>query len=113
MTHHYATLGVHRGHTDEEIKQAYMQLARQLHPDRTGNDPRKSAQMANVNVAYNVLKNPKARKAYNVELSCFGSACPSCSGHGFTVRQRGFTAKEKTACGVCAGGGVLGFKGRC
>lgn len=112
MTSHYETLGVHRGSTDAEIKQAYMLLARAIHPDRTNNDPVKSAQMAQVNAARDVLRDAKKRKAYNAELSCFGNACPACEGRGYTVRQRGFSSKEKTGCVGCVGCGAVGYKGR-
>ena len=36
MSDHYEVLGVSRNSTDDEIKRAYRQLARQHHPDVNG-----------------------------------------------------------------------------
>jgi curved DNA-binding protein CbpA len=52
-------LGVHRGATPAEIKAAWRRLARQNHPDLTGDDPAASRlatrRMAEINDAYEVL----------------------------------------------------------
>ena len=61
MTDHYATLGVERDASAEDIRRAYRRLARDLHPD-TGGD---GARMSELNHAYDVLRDPDARAAYD------------------------------------------------
>ena len=60
-------LGVERGATPDEIKVAWRGLARQHHPDLTGDDPelsqRATRQMAEINAAYAALtRGPKAQR---------------------------------------------------
>lgn len=61
---HYATLGLHRRCTDEQIRTAYRLLAKQHHPDVNGT----AAQMHALNAAYETLSDPKRRKEYDREL---------------------------------------------
>lgn len=63
---HYQTLGVDRRASDKEIKAAYRRLARQLHPDVTGDDPRATARFKEVSEAYECLSDPKKRKTYDL-----------------------------------------------
>lgn len=58
---YYSTLGVDKGATQEDIKQAYKKLAKQYHPDH-GGDTDKFAQ---INEAYETLKDPAKRSQYN------------------------------------------------
>ena len=60
----YATLGLQKTATAAEIQEAYRELAKALHPDR---NPRGSALMAEVNAAYQVLKDPAKRRRYDLE----------------------------------------------
>ncbi len=65
---YYITLGVDPGAPDREIKRAYYRLARELHPDRakTPEEGRESAEkLAVISKAYNTLKDPKKRAAYD------------------------------------------------
>jgi len=49
----------------DEIKSAYRKLARQLHPDRTNGDPKKTERFKLVNDAYAILGDKKKRDEYD------------------------------------------------
>ena len=70
MATHYDTLGVTPKSTTQEIRKAYLRRARALHPDRqlgrTPTEARTSEQaMQQVNVAWNVLSDPKKKSEYD------------------------------------------------
>ncbi len=79
MTDYYAILGVPRNATDMEIRNAYLQLARDTHPDRV-RDPeaRKKAEDAfkNVTAAYDTLSKDRSRREYSAKLPKNGSYPP-------------------------------------
>src|SRR4030042_5510760 len=62
---YYQTLGIKRGATEKEIKQAYRRLARQYHPDLNPNNKSAEAKFKEINAAYEVLSNPEKRKKYD------------------------------------------------
>jgi tetratricopeptide (TPR) repeat protein len=71
MTDYYAILGVSRNATQSEIRDAYLKLARDTHPDRV-KDPveRKRAEdvFKNVTAAYDTLSRDKSRRDYTSKL---------------------------------------------
>ena len=60
----YEVLGVSRGASEDEIKQAYRRLAKQYHPDLHPGDAACAKKMNEINEAYDLLKNPQAYQAY-------------------------------------------------
>lgn len=61
---YYASLGVARDATAEDIKKAYRKLARKYHPD-VSKEADAEARMKEVNEAYAVLSDPEKRAAYD------------------------------------------------
>ena len=60
----YKVLGISPDASDEEIKRAYRQLAKQYHPDRNPGDTEAAKKMQQINAAYEQIKNPeKAQQA--------------------------------------------------
>lgn len=61
---YYATLGVEPTAGDAEIKTAYRRLARKYHPD-VSKEPGAEEKFKAVNEAYEALRDPQKRKAYD------------------------------------------------
>jgi curved DNA-binding protein len=61
---YYAALGVERGASADEIKKAYRRLAQKYHPD-VSKEPGAEARFKEVAEAYQTLKDPEKRAAYD------------------------------------------------
>ena len=65
---YYAILQVQKNASQDEIKRQFRQLAKKWHPDKKkSNDAEEK--MAQINMAYEVLSNPKRRKMYDQHFS--------------------------------------------
>lgn len=79
---YYATLGVGRSASDEEIQSAYRQLARQYHPDLNPDDAKAKKKFQEVQVAFEVLNDSKKREMYDRYGSAYESVGPGGPGPG-------------------------------
>ncbi len=61
----YEVLGVSRDADEKTLKSAYRKMAMKYHPDRNPDDDRAEAQFKEVNEAYDALKDPDKRAAYD------------------------------------------------
>ena len=61
----YDVLGVSRSAGEADIKRAYRALAMKFHPDRNPGDAAAEARFKEVNEAYEVLKDPQKKAAYD------------------------------------------------
>ena len=66
----YEVLGVARDASDADIKKAYHKLVMKYHPDRNPGDKSAEDKFKEVNNAFDILKDPQKRAAYDR----FGSA---------------------------------------
>lgn len=64
MSDFYSTLGIFRDATEDEIKKAYRKLAMEYHPDRN-KAPDAEARFKEIAEAYEVLRDPQKRAAYD------------------------------------------------
>ena len=62
---YYDLLGVARGADDATIKAAYRRLAKEHHPDRKNGCKESEGHFKSINEAYDVLKDPQKRAAYD------------------------------------------------
>src|SRR5438874_2006627 len=107
---YYEVLEVDRAADDGELKSAFRKLAMQWHPDRNPNDKNCETRFKEINEAYEVLKDPDKRAAYDR----FGHAAFE---HGMGASGPGFGSDFGSAFsdlfeGIFGMGGGRGRSGR-
>ena len=65
---YYAILQIEKNVDQNEIKSQFRMLAKKWHPDKKQSDNAEK-KMAQINMAYEVLSNPKRRKMYDQHFS--------------------------------------------
>jgi molecular chaperone DnaJ len=62
---YYEVLGVRKDAGEDDLKNAFRQKAKQFHPDRNPGDQEAEKKFKEIGEAYEVLKDPQKRAAYN------------------------------------------------
>jgi molecular chaperone DnaJ len=62
---YYEVLGLSKGASADDIKKAYRKKAKELHPDRNADNPDSERQFKEAGEAYDVLKDPDKKAAYD------------------------------------------------
>ena len=65
----YSVLNLSRRASSKDIKAAYWALAKQFHPDVNASDQEAEGWIKGINHAYEILGDPNARAAYDLELA--------------------------------------------
>jgi len=110
---YYATLGIGRGASDDEIRKAYRKLARKHHPDLNPGDKSAEERFKKLQEAYDVLSDPKKKQMYD-QVGFYseqgfagGGAGPQSAGFGFG----GFDFSDYMSQGAPRGQAGAGFGG--
>ena len=100
---HYEVLQVHPNAGPEVIRAAYRQLARMYHPD-ADNSAAANARMVEINLAYEVLGDPRKRAAYDGQRSAR-------AGFGGSGASRGGAAAWRARARTPSGGAGASSRG--
>lgn len=111
MKDYYATLGIGRDASADEIKKAYRKRALECHPDRNPGDPKAAEEFKRVSEAYEVLSDDNRKRLYDQygEEGLRGAGMGGPGGGGF--HPGGFSSMEealRTFMGAFGGAGGRG-----
>jgi molecular chaperone DnaJ len=106
MRDYYDILGVARGADAEAVKKAYRKLALQYHPDRNNGDKDAEDRFREATEAYEVLRDPEKRAAYDR----YGHAGVKAGAGGFGGYGGGFGFEEALNIFMRDFGGFGGFE---
>jgi len=106
MADYYDVLGVPKDADAEQIKKAYRKLAMEVHPDRNGGTPEAEERFKELSEAYETLKDPQRRAAYDR----FGKAGASAGGGAGNPFGAGFDLHDAINVFMRDFGGSGGFE---
>ena len=89
----YEILGVPRGATTRQIRLAYVERARRAHPDLVGH--RGTEVMRSLNDAWEILKDPDRRSAFDAEANREAAAARDAAAGGGSDREAAGSAGTK------------------
>lgn len=104
---HYQTLGVEPTATDDEIRKVWHSIARLHHSDYVQTDATQDEDQTywdSVQQAYDAIKTPEKRAAYDAKLRLLSRPCKVCGGTGKEQIRTGWDIKE-VKCTRCNGTG--------
>jgi len=117
-TDYYATLGISRTATPDEIQKAYRKLARKYHPDMNPDDATAKKKFQEVQSAFEVLSDEEKRKKYDQFGADFESMGAGRGGAGGGPQWRYTTSSgpqtypfDANDLGDIFGGGGAGMEG--
>ncbi|XP_065562682.1 dnaJ-like protein 60 [Artemia franciscana] len=68
LLNHYEVLGLQRNCAKEDIRQAFLELSKEYHPDLSKNGNETHRIFVRINEAYSVLSKPSSRQMYDATL---------------------------------------------
>lgn len=102
----YATLGLGRTATADDIRRAYRKLAKELHPDVRPGDKAAEERFKRATAAFNLLSDPALKSRYDRgEIDADGNERMAFGGGGARPRQ---SARAGAGAGPFGGGGGAG-----
>ncbi|HWP42968.1 MAG TPA: molecular chaperone DnaJ [Blastocatellia bacterium] len=103
---YYEVLGVQRGATEQELKQAYRRLALKYHPDKNPDDKEAEERFKEIAEAYQVLSSPDLRARYD-RYGHAGVSAGAGAGAGF---GQGFPGFEDILSDLFGFGDIFGAR---
>ncbi len=117
MADFYETLGVSKTADEKELKSAYRKLAMKYHPDQNQGDEKAEAKFKEISVAYDTLKDPQKRAAYDryghdAFQQGMGGGAAGAGAAGFDFGGASFSDIFEDLFGGGGGGGFAGAQAR-
>ena len=104
---YYELLGASKNADEKELKSAFRKMAMKHHPDRNPDDAGAEAKFKEINEAYEVLKDPQKRAAYDqYGHAAFEQGGGGFGGGGFGGGAGGFSDIFEDIFGEMMGGGA-------